>query len=106
MKNFKSVTFIILLTAYSFVANAQVDSLPQKLDAYLLAAHKENRFNGNALIAQQGKILLRKSYGYKNFAAHVLNDSNTIFQIGSITKQFTATIILRLQEEGKLSVRG
>jgi len=105
MKNFKSVTFIILLTAYSFIANAQVDSLPQKLDAYLLAAHKENRFNGNALIAQQGKILLRKSYGYKNFAAHVLDDSNTIFQIGSITKQFTATIILRLQEEGKLSVR-
>ena len=105
MKNFKSVTFIILLTAYSFIANAQVDSLPQKLDAYLLAAHKENRFNGNALVAQQGKILLQKSYGYKNFSAHVLNDSNTIFQIGSITKQFTATIILRLQEEGKLSVR-
>jgi CubicO group peptidase (beta-lactamase class C family) len=105
MKNFKSVTFIILLTAYSFIANAQVDSLPQKLDAYLLAAHKENRFNGNALIAQHGKILLQKSYGYKNFSAHVLNDSNTIFQIGSITKQFTATIILRLQEEGKLSVR-
>ena len=105
MKNFKSVTFIILLTAYSFIANAQVDSLPQKLDAYLLAAHKENRFNGNALIAQHGKILLQKSYGYKNFSAHVLNDSNTIFQIGSITKQFTATIILGLQEEGKLSVR-
>ena len=105
MKIFKGVTFIILLTAYSFIANAQVDSLPQKLDAYLLAAHKENRFNGNALIAQHGKILLQKSYGYKNFSAHVLNDSNTIFQIGSITKQFTATIILRLQEEGKLSVR-
>ena len=105
MKNFKSVTFIILLTAYSFIANAQVDSVPQKLDAYLLAAHKENRFNGNTLIAQQGKILLRKSYGYKNFAAHVLNDSNTIFQIGSVTKQFTAAVILKLQEEGKLSVR-
>ena len=105
MKIFKGVKFIILLTAYSFIANAQVDSLPQKLDAYLLAAHKENRFNGNALIAQHGKILLQKSYGYKNFSAHVLNDSNTIFQIGSITKQFTATAVLKLQEEGKLSVR-
>jgi len=105
MKIFKGVTFIILLTAYSFIANAQVDSVPQKLDAYLLAAHKENRFNGNALVAQQGKILLQKSYGYKNFSAHVLNDSNTIFQIGSITKQFTATAVLKLQEEGKLSVR-
>ena len=78
--------------------------MPQKLDEYLLAAHKENRFNGNALIAQRDKILLQKSYGYKNFATHVLNDANTIFQIGSITKQFTATVILKLQEEGMLSV--
>ncbi len=104
MKNFKSITFVILLTAKIFTANAQVDSVPQKLDEYLLAANKENRFNGNTLIAQHGKILLQKSYGYKNFATNVLNDSNTIFQIGSITKQFTATVILKLQEEGKLSV--
>ena len=95
---------MIFLAAKYFTANAQVDSVSQKLDEYLLAAHKENSFNGNALVAQHGKILLRKSYGYKNFAKKVLNDSNTIFQIGSITKQFTATVILRLQEEGKLSV--
>ena len=105
IKNCKGITFIIVLTAKLFTANAQVDSVTQKLDEYLLAANKENRFNGNALIAQHGKILLQKSYGYKNFAAHVLNDSNTIFQIGSITKQFTATVILKLQEEGKLSVK-
>ncbi len=104
MKDFKGITFIIFLTAKFFTANAQGDSITQNLNEYLLAANKENRFNGNALIAQRGKILLQKSYGYKNFAAHILNDSNTLFQIGSVTKQFTATVILKLQEEGKLSV--
>lgn len=104
MKNFKDILFIIFLTAKFFTANAQVDSIPQKLDEYLVAANKVNRFNGNVLIAQQGKILLQKSYGYKNFATHASNDSNTIFQIGSVTKQFTAAVILKLQEEGKLSV--
>lgn len=104
MKKFKGIGCIILFTATFFAANAQVDSVPQKLDTYLLTANKENRFNGNALIAQRGKILLQKSYGNKNFAMHILNDSNTIFQIGSITKQFTAAVILKLQEEGKLSV--
>ena len=104
MKNFKGIIFIILLSQNFFTTKAQDDSISQKLDEYLLAANKVNKFNGNALIAQKGKILLQKSYGYKNFAAHVLNDSNTIFQIGSITKQFTATVILKLQEEGKLSV--
>ena len=104
IREFRSIAFIIFLVAKLFTADAQNDSVAQKLDAYLNAAHKENRFNGNALIAQHGKILLQKSYGYKNFASHVLNDSNTIFQICSITKQFTATVILKLQEEGKLSL--
>ncbi|HYJ64707.1 MAG TPA: serine hydrolase, partial [Parafilimonas sp.] len=104
MKNFKGIIFIILLSANFFTTKAQYDSITQKLDEYLIATNKVNKFNGNALIAQDGKILLQKSYGYKNFAAHVLNDSNTIFQIGSVTKQFTATVILKLQEEGKLSL--
>lgn len=98
----------IILSLFLFVCfrvlHAQGDSITQKLNEYLLAANKVNKFNGDALIARNGKILLQRSYGYKNFAVHVLNDSNTIFQIGSVTKQFTATVILKLQEEGKLSV--
>jgi len=104
MKKFKGIGCIIFFAATFFVANAQVDPVPQELDTYLLTANKENRFNGNALIAQRGKILLQKSYGYKNFATHILNDSNTIFQIGSVTKQFTVAVVLKLQEEGRLSV--
>lgn len=100
----KLILIALLFVLSHFVTNAQNDSITQKLDEYLLAANKVNKFNGNTLIVQNGKVLLQKSYGYKNFAAHVLNDSNTIFQIGSITKQFTATVILKLQEDGKLSV--
>jgi len=100
----KKSILVSLLFLSHFVTNAQDDSITKKLDEYLLASNKVNKFNGNALIIQKEKILLQKSYGYKNFAAHVLNDSNTIFQIGSITKQFTAAVILKLQEEGKLSV--
>ena len=103
MKNMSSA-FIIFVLNIIAAKGQSLDSVSQKLDEYLLAANKVNKFNGNALIVQNGKILLQKSYGYKNFAAHILNDSNTIFQIGSITKQFTATVILKLQEEGKFSV--
>ncbi|HEX5152325.1 MAG TPA: serine hydrolase [Parafilimonas sp.] len=100
----KSIFILFILGAVHFVVNAQTDSIKQKLDEYLTAANKLNKFNGNVLIAQKGKSLLQKSYGYKNLNALVLNDSNTIFQIGSVTKQFTATVVLKLQEEGKLSV--
>jgi CubicO group peptidase (beta-lactamase class C family) len=107
MKNYKAVSFIIIFVAGFFVLKAQQpnDSLAQKLDEYLVSANKFYRFNGSVLIAEKGKIIIRKSYGYKNVATQSLNDSNSIFQIGSITKQFTSAVILKLQEEGKLSVQ-
>lgn len=101
----KWVHLLLALTFVSAVSAQQNDSIAAKMDAYLLAAAKLNRFNGNVLVAQNGKIVLQKSYGYKNFASFSLNDSNTIFQVASITKQFTAALILKLQEEGKLSVK-
>jgi CubicO group peptidase (beta-lactamase class C family) len=95
---------ILSIIAIDSKAQQQNDSISQKLDEYLVSANKFYKFNGCALIAEKGKILLQKSYGYKNFATHIPNDSNSIFQIGSVTKQFTSTVILKLQEEGKLSV--
>ena len=74
----------------------------QKLDELLSAYHKLNSFNGTALVSERGKILLNKGYGYKNVENKESNESETIFQIGSITKQFTSTVILKLEEEGKL----
>jgi len=84
----------------------QTADLPitQKLDQYINSANAVNKFNGAALIAQNGRILLEKGYGLQNVSEHLNNDTNTLFQIGSITKSFTAIVILKLQEEGKLSV--
>ena len=104
MKKYTVVTILFFMNISS--ANAQQDdSVAYKLDEYLTAANKFYKFNGTALVAQKDKILLHKSYGYKNFARYTLNDTNTTFQIGSITKQFTSTVILKLQEEGQLSVK-
>ena len=63
---------------------------------------KNEKFNGTVLVAQNGTILLQKGYGNKNAAKKEMNDGNTIFQIGSITKQFTSAMILHLQERKKI----
>ena len=94
-----------LLLFYLISPAQRNDSITCKLNEYLSVAHKMHQFNGNALVAEKGTLLLQKSYGYKNFAGHVFNDSTTLFQIGSITKQFTAMVILKLQEEGRLSIQ-
>ena len=77
----------------------------EKLDELLKAYADQSRFNGSVLVIKDGKKLLDKSYGFSNVKENLPNKSNTIFQVGSITKQFTAAIILKLQEAKKLNVQ-
>ncbi len=85
--------------------SSMAQTIPEKLDTLIAAYQKAGSFNGSVLVAQKGVIILQKGVGYKNKAAKTENDANTIFQIGSITKQFTSAIILQLQEKNKLSVQ-
>jgi CubicO group peptidase (beta-lactamase class C family) len=76
----------------------------KKLDELLTAYTKINEFNGTVLVAQKGTVIINKGYGYKNAATEEPNTENTIFQIGSITKQFTSAVILKLVEQKKLKL--
>ncbi len=57
---------------------------------------------GGVLVIRDGKTLFTRSYGEANIDAHIRADTNTVYNLGSITKQFTAAAILRLEELGKL----
>ncbi|WP_170971189.1 serine hydrolase domain-containing protein [Ilyomonas limi] len=92
-----------LLLIYTQLLHAQ-DSTTQKLDALITVYANLGRFNGSALVAAHGKILLQKGYGLKNADSKSMNDANTVFQIASITKTFTSTVVLKLVEEHKLSL--
>jgi len=56
------------------------------------------------LVMEKGKVILREGYGLANVELNVSISPETVFRIGSITKQFTAAGIMLLQEQGKLSV--
>lgn len=94
--------FIIAVAAFG--ATAQAQTTPQLLDSMMrqYAAHKN--FSGSVLVAQKGQVLLEKGYGYQNFENKKLAAAQGLYQYGSITKQFTAALILKLQEEGKLNL--
>jgi CubicO group peptidase (beta-lactamase class C family) len=76
-----------------------------RLDTLMQAYTTLNKFNGTVLVTKNGAVLLSKGYGYRNMANRVPHDKNSVFQIGSVTKQFTTAIILKLQAEKKLSVQ-
>jgi CubicO group peptidase (beta-lactamase class C family) len=78
----------------------EIPALADKLDGWLTAAG----FRGNALVSKGGTVLLRKGYGWADRENKVPYDAETVFSVGSITKQFTAAAILKLEMQGKLHV--
>lgn len=65
---------------------------------------EEHGFTGSVLIAQDGEIIYSGAYGYADIAQEIPNTVQTVFDIASLSKQFTAVAILRLVDEGQLSV--
>lgn len=86
-----------------FHANAQSD-LIRSIEKHCQAMHQNRNFNGNILVAQSGKIIFQKSYGYADLETKTPLSNNSIFNIASISKEFTATAIMLCKEEGKLSL--
>jgi len=76
-----------------------------RVDAMLAQMAQDGTFTGSVLIAQAGDVLLSRGYGLADRVQGTPNTPQTRFRLASITKQFTATAILILQSQGKLSVQ-
>jgi CubicO group peptidase (beta-lactamase class C family) len=75
-----------------------------QIDTYLSHLAATGALTGSVLVAHNGSVF-SKGYGPADKDAHILNTAQTMFRIGSVTKQFTAMAILILQERGKLHVQ-
>lgn len=97
-------TLLVSINLKAQTSGEDPTKIASKIDAYLNSAVAAWKFNGVALVAKDGKIVLHKAYGWRDVATKKYNDTSTRFPILSITKSFTAMVILKLQEEGKLSL--
>lgn len=78
----------------------------RKIDELVSLYNKYGQFNGSALVADNGKVIFKKGFGLANMEWNIPNQPDTKFRLGSITKQFTATLILQLVEQGKIKLDG
>lgn len=81
----------------------QTDDMVERIETYLNALGDQG-FRGAVLVDRGGEVIWSAGYGLANDSGDIHNTPQTIFDIGSITKQFTGAAILKLQDEGKLSV--
>lgn len=81
-------------------------ALEARADALMASQLKEKTDPGfTVLVSRKGEVLFSKAYGMADVKEKKANTPDTTFRIGSISKQFTAAAILKLQEHGKLSVQ-
>ena len=100
MKYFLVVTLLLLIP---LTAPSQSRSVEAEVDRYLAPYVQMKDFSGTVLIAQHGKILVRKGYGLANYELGTPNNPQTKFHIASLSKAFTAAAIVLLEKQGLLS---
>jgi CubicO group peptidase (beta-lactamase class C family) len=93
---------LIVLLLFPFAVFAQ-DNYQQKLQQFMTGQHDYFRFNGNAMVIKNGKVIYQQSLGYADYdSKRPLNDSSA-FELASVSKQFTAMGIMICKERSLLS---
>jgi CubicO group peptidase (beta-lactamase class C family) len=91
----------LVLTAPDASAQSEVD----RIDALVTKYSDLHLFNGAVLVAEDGRPIYERGFGNAVMEFDVPNTPRTRFRIGSVTKQFTAAIVLQLVEEGRIDLQ-
>lgn len=104
----RALAFSAVLGALTCLYGQEADSrsrlLASSVEALTGRYHELGEFNGAVLVSLQRRVLVNRGYGLADFEAGIANGPATKFLIGSISKQFTAVMIMKLVEAGQLSL--
>ena len=97
----RTLSLTLLLLFLPLAAFAQAD----KVDEFVKAEMQKRKIPGLSIaVVKDGQIAYTKGYGLSNVELNVPAKPETIYQSGSVGKQFTATLVMMLVEEGKMSL--
>ncbi len=100
----KKVVFLQFLLLFSNTLFLSAQNLSSSFNTYMNAESTLYGFNGNVLVAKSGKIIYQRSFGFADYGTKKILTKHSVFDIGSIAKEFTAVGILMLKNKGLLSL--
>jgi len=98
IKRFALLLFFVCCVAQLSYGQERIKAL----DTFFSAINRNGEISGSVLVAENGKVLYQKSFGYADAQNKIPNTANTLFQIASVSKLFTAIAVLQLYERRKL----
>lgn len=104
MKNKGNVLFGLVMIAFTSMTSAQDKA--KQIDGLMRRYVDNGQFNGTVLVTDNGKLVFKKGYGLANMEWNIPNEPDHKFRLASLTKQFTAMLIMQLVEQGKLRLDG
>lgn len=102
----KNITVLLILALFLFSCTQPEEQAfdKSKLDSLLAHIERNNEGMGSLSIFRNGEEVYQKAFGFASLEDSVHADAGTKYRIGSISKTFTATIIMQLVSEGKLNL--
>lgn len=104
MKKAVVVCIVLILGINSFGQSTSNKELKENIDSLFESYSYHNRFIGSVLISKDNHILYQKSFGYANVDERKKNTEKSIFSIASLTKSLTAVGVMKLVEDGNLTL--
>jgi len=98
------VFVVVVLCAHPVFFFAQPPHVAQKIDTYLEPYVQTGNFSGAVLVRQHGRTVFQKAYGFADRERQIRNTKATRFHVASVSMQFTAAALLRLVDEGAISL--
>ncbi len=100
---FLSCFFCVSESRSEIVLTQEQKQKVAKIDSVLNFYHEQGIFNGTVLVAEAGKVIYQKGFGYANMDTKETLEPKSVFRLASVSKQFTAMCIMMLEEQNKLN---
>ena len=103
----KVITIIVLfflIPSCNIMKKEFANQDSQAIDSLVSFCYNNDIFNGTILVAKNDKVIYKNALGYTNYDLKTKLTINSVFSIASVSKTFTSTAILKLQEQGKLNL--
>ncbi len=101
--NFKNLVTTALLFLTTHICVGQKTNTENRLDSLFTSLSEQNQFSGSVLIAEKGNIIYKAGKGFANEKTKERNNTKTIFELASCSKQFIGVGIALLHRDGKIN---